>query len=495
MTEMLSPKDSKILVIGDSSTKKTGFAVAKRQLLDLLWSEGYNIAEFGFAGAQRNKQLVPWKYYPVVPTDRNSEEYAAYGRNPKHKQGGGRWHDLCLHYKPNLVIMFCDPWDVDTMVFSPLSDFYKTVLYVPLDSGPVNAHLTSVHHAADYVIPFTHFAKDELAKVGIETLEPIAPGFNQVHTDKAACRRALGIPVEAEVFGWVGRNQPRKRILELINAFERYLASTNRDSYLFLHTGLVDVSSWDLPSLLVNSDYAHRILFSYKEKDTQNIIARPFQHVRIHANEKIYNACNAESTVIESMATIYGAMDCYVQAANCEGFGIPIAEAAAHGTPNICVDHTAMAEVCRNTKGLPVRPASLLYEPIISTLRASIDQEAMVEAMKNRPTTVEHYYTMEKFEKDWLKFINEAELENLWDQPQRRFDQNHPYELMSTASFAACGNIHPYVSLQILQDSYIHDRKSEEITNRVRDAEGKLKHMEAIRLGLVPLEEKDWMKD
>lgn len=90
MNEMLKAKDSRILVIGDSSTKKTGFAVAKRQLLDLLWQEGYNIAEFGFAGAQRNKQLVPWKYYPVVPTDKESEEYKAYGRNPKHKQGGGR---------------------------------------------------------------------------------------------------------------------------------------------------------------------------------------------------------------------------------------------------------------------------------------------------------------------------------------------------------------------------------------------------------------------
>ena len=90
--------------------------------------------------------------------------------------------------------------------------------------------------------------------------------------------------------------------------------------------------------------------------------------------------------------------DVYIQYANSEGFGLPMAEAAACGVPVMATDYSAMSDVVRKLNGYPI-PVKMLYcEMETNCNRAYPDGDAFIGMLTdyfNMPSSMRDAKRME----------------------------------------------------------------------------------------------------
>lgn len=142
--------------------------------------------------------------------------------------------------------------------------------------------------------------------------------------DQAAARAIVGVPRDAFVVGMVannvGRDGNRKAFAEQITAFAE-LHKKHSDAFLVLHTDVDQPAGARLrpflDRMLPEGSYTYSDQYAYRKGMSVEMIAN------IHRSFDVLTNCS------------YG-----------EGFGIPIVEAQACGTPVIVTDSTAMRELC-----------------------------------------------------------------------------------------------------------------------------------------------------
>lgn len=142
--------------------------------------------------------------------------------------------------------------------------------------------------------------------------------------DRAAIRGLLGLPEDAFVVGMVAANMgdapSRKAFPEVFQAFARF-RKTHPTAKLYLHTRMKVRGGLDLPYLASNFGLEEDIIWV----DQGALWLGEIQP--------------------DQMAAIYSMMDVLVNPSYGEGFGIPIIEAQACGTPVIVADNTAQPEL------------------------------------------------------------------------------------------------------------------------------------------------------
>lgn len=114
---MGSDRKRRILFIGEASFLATGFSVYWNEVLKRLHETGeFEIAEMGSYAHDDDPrcQQVPWKFYPVAPARSNQQAIQKYTANPTTQFGEGRFDDVCLDFKPDIV---CVP--PGTMITTP----------------------------------------------------------------------------------------------------------------------------------------------------------------------------------------------------------------------------------------------------------------------------------------------------------------------------------------------------------------------------------------
>lgn len=385
----------RILVVGDKSVQPTGFGVYKKQLLETLHLESeHEIAEFAFAGFSHEKKLVPWKYYPTnaLPEQPDFNEFVS---NKNNKNGEWRWLATLLDWKPDLVISLQDPYQNRYQVYSPLRDFYTYCCAAPVDSHPQKAGYLQVYSQADVVIPYTKYAQRILKESGLTNVwHDIPMGvdpevFSPLY--KQTCKKQLGLPTDSLIFGMVSRNQPRKRIPELMAVFKNYLNCPFVDkeirdkSYLYLHTTYLDQIPWDLTQSLIDNGLTHRVFFSYMCGQTHRVFASLFKDAVCWSPHSGVVNGNFVSPAFcpspQSLNIIYNSMDCYVQMSNAEGFCAPIIEVAATDTPIIGIGYAGVDEVINNVGGLRIKPVHLEEDPGSSAKRAIMPTFSFEDAL------------------------------------------------------------------------------------------------------------------
>jgi len=428
----------KILVVGDKSVANTGFAIYKKNLLKrLLKNEKYEVAELAFAGVSAEKSKVPWRYYPCIP-DQTEPDFEEFQKNPGlYKNGSLRWNETVLHFKPDIVLCVQDVWMSSYIATSPYKEFYHVCAAVPVDSHPqTQAHL-KMYSSMDTLVPYTQYAKDCLGQYNLESSDPIGVGVDSdvfKPINKERCREQLRLPKTGTAFGFIARNQPRKRIPELFSALRKYIDKTNdKSAFLILHTTFPERNvGWNIPQHLLDYGLGDNVYFTYRCEQTGQCFMSKFKDIlmlspftgnytAIHNNSSI---CLEESYV----AMLYNAMDLYIQCANCEGFGVPIIEAAACETRVLSIDYSAMGEVTRNVGGDVVKPAALEYCIDIKTERAVVDTDALCDKMVNyksmkrasRKKAIE-YYSWDSIVQKWEVLIDGLKHNNSnWDCEERK---------------------------------------------------------------------------
>jgi glycosyltransferase involved in cell wall biosynthesis len=177
--------------------------------------------------------------------------------------------------------------------------------------------------------------------------------------DRKVARKQGGIPQDAFLVGMVAANKgrpSRKAFSQALQAF-RGLLDKREDSYLYLHTQLNPnfAGGEDLPALL-------------------DALEIPEDRVR----KADQYAMGFAPYPPEAMAQLYSAMDVLLSPSMGEGFGIPILEAQACGTPVIVQDFSAMSELCG--AGWKTKPATKFWTGLRSW-QSIPDVDDIVEAL------------------------------------------------------------------------------------------------------------------
>src|ERR1041385_1983337 len=229
------------------------------------------------------------------------------------------------HFGADLGISLLDSWVCNPDLYGPR---LKWAPWYPLDSEPMPRLIREkVSRAYERIVysrfgeRMTHDADLSCRYVphGVET-DVFRPG------SKVDAREALGLPKDAFVVGMVAANKgvpSRKAFGQQIEAFARFHAR-HPDSLLYLHTARGDMGQLDqmnLPELIRHLGIEGAVAFS-----------DPYGLLLGYPDDK--------------MANLYRSFDVLLSVSTGEGFGIPILESQAAGTPVIVGDWTAMPELC-----------------------------------------------------------------------------------------------------------------------------------------------------
>lgn len=198
--------------------------------------------------------------------------------------------------------------------------------------------LEKVKHA-DHPITMSKHASGEMEKAGFDySYVPCAfdPSVYKP-LDRAACREALQFPLDKFIVGMVAMNKgnpSRKAFHQNIAAFAE-LKKKHDDVVFYIHTGDGMRGGFETENLVV---YCHalglKIGYAFTESAKTADIIFADQYGMVLGYD------------LAMMAQIYNAFDVYCGVTLGEGFGIPIIEAQACGTPVIVGDWTSMSELC-----------------------------------------------------------------------------------------------------------------------------------------------------
>jgi glycosyltransferase involved in cell wall biosynthesis len=447
----------KVLVCGDSSIAESGFAQYNRQILHALHNNPEcEVAEFAFSGTVEQKHLTPWKFYATAVNGKD-QRYKQFVSNHNNRYGAWRFESVVLHFQPDVVLSTSDPWHIAYQALSPVRPYFHWCLCPTVDSHPQKPEFLQLFHEADSVLTYTDYGKKVLEDWNIKVDGVISMGIDasvfKPVPDKKAHKKALGIPEDSIVFGFVCRNQIRKRIPELMDAFKIYLNSVDKDtadrSYLYLHTTYPD-QGIDIPTVLLENGLFNKIFFTYICQETHKWFPAFFQDSATHspfAKQKTALLPNVMRGVSqEQLSEVYNCMDVYIQWAVCEGFGATVPEAAACGLPVVAVNYSAMGEVAPSVGGETIAPLDLQYDMQVGARRAVMDNQAlankMVEWSKKvddvdpeiyRNKVINKYSWGEKREQ-WVQHILNTPPINRWGTPPVYMELPEKFEQQMTVT-------------------------------------------------------------
>ena len=457
----------RILFCNEFSELKTGYSVYGHEVLSRLYQSGrydiFELACYSHHSDPRNYQ-VPWTVYSNLPDENNQKHMEVYSSNPHNQFGEWRFEEVCLDCMPHFVCDIRDFWMMSYQFRSPLRPYYNHCIMPTVDAYPQNEEWISSYATADGVFTYQNWSKKVLdfeSAGKIKTLGAASPAADTAFQpmDRDTIRKSVGLE-DFKIIGTVMRNQRRKLFPDLFGAFKAFLDQTKRtDIYLYCHTSYPDMG-WDIPKLLLQYGLVSKVLFTYVCKGCSHVHPNFFNDVVVacpKCGQISSGMANVQVGVDNNvLAAIINMFDVYVQWANSEGFGMPIIEAAACGTPVIGVDYSAMSDCIRKVGGVPIEPIALTMEletgcfravpnndklidkliMFFETLDESQRQELRVKARRAYTANYSWDTTAEK----WANYFNTVNIERYnaaWGSPARihNIPQDYPKNI-SNAMYA-----------------------------------------------------------
>jgi glycosyltransferase involved in cell wall biosynthesis len=233
------------------------------------------------------------------------------------------------------AIVLYDPWVYTERMQDPFSGFRNVAGWVPVDHFPVPPSM--VPWLADHTaIAMSQYGRDRLLEASAHLKADGGRGFDVFYAPHAIepvfaptesdVRKRLDIPDDAFLIGIVAANTgglyyDRKGFGDMLQAAADFM-TRHPDAYLYIHALHTGHEGIHLPILtqVVNIDPSHiRWVDQYDYKDAAISDAQ--------------------------MAELYTAFDVLLATSRGEGFGIPVLEAQACGTPAIVSNWTAQPEL------------------------------------------------------------------------------------------------------------------------------------------------------
>jgi len=443
-------RKKRLLMVNESSLLSTGYSTYGYEVLRRLQDTNkYEIAELASYGSPEDNRasVLPWKYYPVIPKLNDKITEQIYHSKVTNQWGEYLFDDVCIDFKPDCVFSIRDPWMDEFIERSPARPYFNYAYMPTVDSAPQNDNWLSNFASADAIFTYTDWGLDVLKKQmnNPSNLKCAAPPgadlVNYKFLKKDEVRKRVGLSEDSFIIGSVMRNQVRKLYPDLMESFALFLEQAPKEiaskSYLYLHCAYPDLG-WDIPRLLKEHGIAHRTYFTYFCLNCKEIYPSFFQDGKAPCR-----LCGSHSAILPNIKAgipphvlneIYALMNVYVQYSNCEGFGMPMVESSASGTPVIAVDYSAMSDVVRKLGGFPIKVHRMFRDSGTESYRALPDNSNLVDllinffkmpkekhfeyAVKAREGVLTHY-TWEKTSKIWENYFDSVIPLDKWDLPAK----------------------------------------------------------------------------
>lgn len=302
-----------ILWHSNSPLAHTGYGTQTATFVPRIKHAGHDIAVSAFWGL--GGSAIEWEGITVYPGDEH------WGNRTLTRLARHHGGDDCL------IITLMDVW----VLTAPSLSGARLASWVPVDHDPLPPKvLEFFQRTGARPIAMSRFGERKLAEHALDPLY-VPHGidtdvFRPRDEQRGEIRRMMGVPDDAFVVGMVAANKgiapPRKAFPQVFQAFSR-LRRDHPDAYLYLHTELAgDTQGINLGALAAACD----------------IPSEAIKHTQPFAYE-----LGATPT---DMSLLMSALDVLANPSYGEGFGVPIMEAQACGTPVIITDFSAMSELC-----------------------------------------------------------------------------------------------------------------------------------------------------
>jgi len=449
----------KVLFVTESHKMASGFGTYAKQVLPRLAATGkYELAEFASYGDFNSVNNLDWLYFGNSPD--SPEERKIFDQNPANHFGLWRFDKVVMHFKPDIVLTYRDPWMDQWISQSANRPYFHWVWMPTVDSAPQRRKWLEDFGECDALLAYSEFGEKTLLEQSNNKLNVVgcaSPGidpeiYKPVASQKSL-RKSLGIDPDINIVGTVMRNQKRKLFIELMRAFRIFLDKAPKEiadkTYLYLHTSYPEKSGWDLSQGVQEFNLQGKILATYVCRACNGFSCSQFQDAITTCKH-----CEARAAVMPSVAAgleipdlikIYNIFDLYVQYAICEGFGMPQVEASACGVPIAAVNYSAMEDVIKFTKGYPINVKSLYREIETGADRAHPDNDHLASIleehfslseeernklrMQTRRATIERY-SWDKTAQVWENYIDTyspIDRQGRWDAPYIHVDIPNSY--------------------------------------------------------------------
>ena len=437
----------RILCVTEASFLNTGYAVYFKQLIqELVKNPNYDVAEFACYAAPTDPKIyeVPWKLFCNSPDPNNAAEVEQYESSKQNAFGIWKFESVCLEFKPHIVLSIRDYWMDAFIDSSPYRRYFKWIWMPTVDAYPQNEQWVDMYNRCDAILTYNDWSGSVLLHQSNNKIKwaGSAPPIADVAykpKDKAAIKKSLGFDENSKIIGTVMRNQKRKLFPDLFMAFRKYLDMTgDNNTYLYCHTSYPD-GGWDIPHYLKEHNICNKTLFTYVCEKCGQVFPSFF-----HDAVTFCPKCAQPSATMahvhngatpDVLADIYNLFDIYVQYANSEGFGIPLVEAAACGTPIMAINYSAMSDILVKLDGIPVNVLTLITELETGCMRAAPDNDDCADKFRQlldltpeqrqaigertRQLWIENY-SLDKTVSQWVKCIELVNPdENSWESPPR----------------------------------------------------------------------------
>jgi glycosyltransferase involved in cell wall biosynthesis len=225
-------------------------------------------------------------------------------------------------YNPDLIITLGDVWvmNADLLRELPLAH------WLPGDCRPMSlADSAVVNSSGAQLISMSQFGQERFQRAGFNSVyvpHGIDPNVFKPLPNRDELRRAAGLSEDAFVIGINQANNDaiRKGLPEQMLAFAKF-AETHPDALLTLHTGVHQDGGQDLEAVAENLGIIDLVRVVDQYRYTAGLITPA------------------------DLNEWYNVIDLLSQTVYAEGFGLPIMEAQAAGTPVITTNASSMMEV------------------------------------------------------------------------------------------------------------------------------------------------------
>jgi glycosyltransferase involved in cell wall biosynthesis len=318
----------RILLASDAPDAPSGYGVQIGMIARMLRDLGHAVAicaTFGHQGAKRE-----WDGFPVYPGALDGFGNDAVA--PAYQD-----------WQADILITLKDLW-----VYRPQEwGAVRWCPLVPVDHDPMPPALVQMLRAAPAyaTIAYAPYGQDELTRAGFAPL--YAPHSYDSRTlfpvDRAAARKAIGIPEDVFAVGMVAVNRggipSRKAWAENLQGFAKF-ASEVPSAHLYAHTYTGEhghEGALNLPVICDQLGITDRVHFIDQARYKQGL---PIEYLR----------------------HFYSAIDVLNAVSLGEGFGVPTLEAQACGTPVIVGDWCSSPDLCFAGAKIPKEDALPFYD-------------------------------------------------------------------------------------------------------------------------------------